>query len=333
MSDFESRLRDTLDERAASAPDAIGLADGARRRMRRRRTTWAVAAAAVVAAAVPLGLSQAGGGGGIGPADEPQVATDLPPGVIEWGYRAESWHDVTFEVPVDWGYGGVTAWCSGGATLAEARPVVTRPDTIAPLVMCSPGTGWGVTIGSAAAFDPAYDSGHVWQFESAGVADPQYPDGAWLGYWYDTDTVVTVIAPDRPTARRLVDSVEVIDGVDPNECPLRLGDAEATRDSTSDSFSICRYDEDEWLTASRRLIGEDARAAQTAIFSAPIRTKDGDCPDPGPLPRIALLQGGGYVATVVTDSSCEGDNGVFMSGTVRDLDDAARRQVDLTRLP
>ncbi len=105
MSDFESRLRDTLDERAASAPDAIGLADGARRRLRRRRTTWAVATAAVVAAAMPLGLSLVGGGagGGTGPADDPAVDSGLPPGVIEWGYRAESWHDVTFEVPVEWG--------------------------------------------------------------------------------------------------------------------------------------------------------------------------------------------------------------------------------------
>ncbi len=132
MSDLETRLRDTLSERAGAAPDALGLATGARRRLRRRRTTWAVAAAAVVAAGVPLGLSQlapsSDGGGRI--ADEPTATSGLPPGVIETGYRAESWHDVTFEVPVDWGYGGTSAWCSLGATPDEALPLVTRPDTV-----------------------------------------------------------------------------------------------------------------------------------------------------------------------------------------------------------
>lgn len=335
MSDFESRLRDTLDERAASAPDAIRLAEGARRRLRRRRTTWAVATAAVVAAAMPVGLSHLGGGagGGTGPADDPAVDSGLPPGVIEWGYRAESWHDVTFEVPVKWGYGGVAAWCASDQTLAEARPVVTRPDSLSPATACSPAYGYGVTIGSAAAFDPVYDSGHVWQYDSEGVADPQYPDGAWLGYWYDADTVVTVIAPDQPSAQRLVDSAQEIEGVDPNECPVRQEDAEAALNSTSDSFSICRYDEQGVLTASRRLIGVESGKAQNAIFSAPIQRIDYDCSATGPLPRTVLLQGGGYVGTVVTDASCEGHNGVFTSGTVRVANDAVRRQVDLTRLP
>ena len=123
MSDLETRLRDTLSERAGAAPDALGLATGARRRLRRRRTTWAVAAAAVVAAGVPVGLSQlapsSDGGGRI--ADEPTATSGLPPGVIETGYRAESWHDVTFEVPVDWGYGGTSGWCALGGDTREAR--------------------------------------------------------------------------------------------------------------------------------------------------------------------------------------------------------------------
>ena len=46
-----------------------------------------------------------------------------------------------------------------------------------------------------------------------------------------------------------------------------------------------------------------------------------------------MLQGGGYVGTVVTDAACEGFNGIFLSGTVRDLTDAARRRVDLSQLP
>ena len=332
MSDFESRLRDTLDERAASAPDSTGLARGARRRMRRRRTTRAVAAAAVVAAAVPLGLSQWGGvGRDPAPADEPTVATS--PDLVESGYRTESWHDVTFEVPVEWGYGGVTAWCAGGTTLAEARPVVTRPDTMVATIMCSPGTGWGVTINAAAAFDPAYQSGHVWQFQGEGVADAQYPDGAWLGYWYGKGTSVTVVSPDRVTTQRIVGSVESRYGVDDNGCPALLANAEATRTGATDSLSLCRYDEEEWLTASRRLTGEEARAAEETILHSPAQRIDYDCPTPGPLSRTAVLLETGYVATVVVDGSCEGHNGVFLSGAVHVVDDAVRELVDLTRLP
>lgn len=127
MSDLEARLRDTLTERAGAAPDALGLATGARRRLRRRRTTWAVAAAAVVAAVVPFGLSLAPGTDGTGrAADEPTATSGLPPGVIETGYRAESWHDVTFEVPVGWGYGGVYGWCAGGGD--DAIVTVATPD-------------------------------------------------------------------------------------------------------------------------------------------------------------------------------------------------------------
>jgi hypothetical protein len=220
--------------------------------------------------------------------------------------------------------------------LAESRPVVTRPDTIVPAIMCSPGTGYGVTVGSAAAFDAVYQSGHVWQFEGGDDADALYPDGAWLGYWNDTSTAVTVVAPDRATVRRLVDSVQAIDGVDPNGCPTDLGGAEASRvsDPLGTVLSVCRYDEQDLLTASRRLVGEEMRPTDEAIATAPVRTEGIDCPpDAGPVPRTVILNGGGYIATVVTDAACRGHNGVFFSGVVREVTDAVRRQVDLTRLP
>jgi hypothetical protein len=333
MSDFESRLRETLAERADAAPDAHGLADGARRRLRRRRTTWAVVAgAAVVAAAVPLGLGQLGPEGGSDGVEDSGVAGDPVP-QVESGYRTESWHDVTFEVPVDWGYGGTTAWCTAGAIPAEVRPVITRPDTGVARIRCSPGSGYGVTIGSATGFDAAYASGHVWQYDAAGVEEVMYPDGAWLGFWYDTDTVVTVVAQDRDTARRVVDSVHEIEEVDANECPPRVDDAMGRMSSTSDALSICRFDEVGWLTASRRLVGRAAERADEAIFSTPDREGGTPCPDGPPAPSAVVLKGGGYIATVVTDAACEGDNGVFLSGAVREVDDGVRRALDLTRLP
>jgi hypothetical protein len=58
MSDFERRLHDALGHGAEDAPDAHGLADGARRRMRarRRRAAMVGAAAAVVAVIVPVAV-------------------------------------------------------------------------------------------------------------------------------------------------------------------------------------------------------------------------------------------------------------------------------------
>jgi hypothetical protein len=298
-----------------------------------------VAAAAVVAAAVPLGLTQlaptSDGGGRV--ADEPTATSGLPPGVIETGYRAESWHDVTFEVPADWGYGGISAWCSNGdSSVAEEPPVITRPDTMVPMIMCTPGNGYGVTIGSPAAVYLVYESGHVWQYDTEGVDEAFYPDDAWLGSWYDQDTLITVVTPDRATTQRVVDSVQKIDGVDPNGCAPDLGAAEALVSDGSGSLSICRYDEQDLLTASRRLTGEEARDAEDAIFSGPIQDAIfDDCPTrQGRPPRTAILNDGAYVATVVADDPCEpGINGVFMSGAVRVVTDRVREAIDLTRLP
>lgn len=336
MSDLEARLRDTLTERAGAAPDALGLATGARRRLRRRRTTWAVAAAAVVAAGVPLGLTQlapsSDGGGRV--ADEPTATSGLPPGVIETGYRAESWHDVTFEVPVDWGYGGVSGWCADGGELEDVPAVVNRPDTLVPAIACSPSSGYGVSVGSSASFGAAVKSGYVWQYDTAGADVAMYPDGAWLGVWYDDEVVVTVSARDQATARRLVDSVRRFTGVDPNDCPATLGEAEAATITESyATFSICRYGPDDLLTASRRLIGTESSVAQDAIFSSPRKTRMVDCPTEDDLSRTALLSSGGYVATAVTGAVCEGWNGLFASGVERDLTPEALRHLDLSQLP
>lgn len=159
------------------------------------------------------------------------------------------------------------------------------------------------------------------------------PDGAWLGYRFGDSAVVTVVTPEQSLTRRIVDSVRRIEGVDGNGCPVTLGEAEVLSGSTSDSLSICRYDEADRLTASRRLVGADAQAAEETILLSPAQRTDYDCPVPGPLTRTAILQGGGYLATVVTDASCEGRNGVFLSGSVNVVDDDVRELVDLTRLP
>ena len=338
MSDLETRLRETLAERAGAAPDGLGLATGARRRWRRRRTTWAVAAAAVVAAGVPLGLSQltpsSDGSGRI--ADEPTATSGLPPEVIEMGYRAESWHDVTFEVPADWGYGGATAWCTAGDTPEEALPLVTRPDSITPAIACSPASGYGVTVGPDVLLDPAYmaGSGEVFQYVDDDPEQQQLPEGAWVAYATVREVAVTVVTDDESLTRRIVDSVERFIGRDPNGCPTTLGEAEAALTTdTYQSFSICHYGRDDLLTASRRLIGTESQVAEDAIFSSPRKTRMVDCPTEDDLSRTALLSSGGYVATAVTGAVCEGWNGLFASGVERDLTPEALRHLDLGQLP
>lgn len=320
MSDLETRLREVLDERASAAPEAIGLAAGARRRLRRRRTSWAVAAAAVAAAVVPLGLGRLGDGGA-GTRDDPTLATE-PPAQVAPGFRAESWHDLTFQVPVSWGHGGVTTWCRGAATPEEVVPDVMRPDTMVERSLCTPSVGYGVTIASAAAFDPANASGAVWQYDTAGVDEAIYPDGAWLGYWYGSADVVTVVTPDRDLTRHIVDSVTRFEGDDPNGCPPDLGEAEATK-AADRPLTLCRYDEQDLLAASGGWTGEAAHDGWEALERTAVMPDAGVCADGAPTSRIAILAGDGYRGTAVLDGCREG-MAIYFEDSTRQLTDAAR---------
>lgn len=325
MSDFEDRLSGALASAAGGAPAAGGLVDGARRRLRRRRTTWAAGAAVLVAMTVPAGLALAGGGA---PSPDGGVAaggTTPQPSVPPAGWRVETWHDVTLQVPDDWGHGGVDDWCADGTSLAEAHPGVVRPDTVVLSIGCTPATGYGVTFGPADGFDAAYASGHVWQYDAEGVDQQVYPAGAWLGVWYGAETVVTVATPDRSLTRRVVDSVRSVDGADPHGCPPDLGAAEAARRSPTAAVgvSLCRYDETDRLASSSRRLDAAAARTMAILTSAPVRTGVGRCADPVPGGRTAVLEDGAYVATVVIDT-CEGWDGVFFSGVAREVTDEVR---------
>jgi hypothetical protein len=321
MSDFESRLRDTLEERAAAAPGATGLADGARRRLRRRRTTWTVASAAAVAAAVPLGLSLWGGDGGPGAVD-PTVASDVPV-AVEPGFRVETWRDLTFEVPAEWRHGGTTAWCTQPGPVEESRPVVTRPDVVVPMIACTPGSGYGATISPPTTMiSPAYDSGHVWRYDTEGVDEAAYPDGAWLGYWYDGTDVVTVATPERELTRRIVDSVRRYEGADPNGCPPDLSEAEATTSSVRD-LTLCRYDGQDLLSASGSWSGEEADVRLEALSDGAALPESGGCTDQEPTGRIAVLGSEGYLASAVVEG-CAERHGIYFSGSARRITPAAR---------
>ncbi|RYC12540.1 hypothetical protein [Nocardioides zhouii] len=322
MPDLETRLRETLSERAAEAPDAIGLAAGARQRLRRRRTTWAAAvAAAVVAAAIPvgLGLGQVRGGSDPTPDDTAPVASEAPP--VTDGFRAETWRDLTLEVPEDWGHGG-SDWCANGGTLGD-EPRVGRPDTVVFSILCSPGNGYGATIASSATFDPAYASGEVWRYDTEGVVNAQYPDDTWLSYWYDGSDVVTVATPDRALTQRIVDSVTRFEGLDPYGCPPTLGEAEALT-SAERPLTLCRYSAEDLLSASGSWTGDAAASRWATLAEAPLADPRSACADQAFTSRIAILDADGYRATAVADGCREG-LGIYFSGVVRQVTEAARQ--------
>jgi len=258
MSDFERRVEEALASGAEGAPDASGLADGARRRVRRRRrTTVAVAAAAVVAAvAVPVGVIALGNGGGsddVDRAEDPPVADT----------RIETWHDIQVEVPASWGYGPRTTWCLG----REAEtPVVERPGGVVAAIACDPSYSFGVSWvdGSTEMVDPVYPSGEVWQYEAGEIKE--YVPGSWLGYWYEGDDMVQVNAADKETVQAILDSVQRVDGVDANGCPVTRQEGFTT---DSERMSVCRYDGGGQLEQSELLSAEDTEAAIAALRAAP----------------------------------------------------------------
>ena len=261
MSDFESRLTAALSSGAEGAPDASGLADGARRRSRqRRRVMVAVAAAAVVAVvAVPVGVIalRDGGSSGDGIAHDPSPSTSTPSDT-----RIETWHDLQVEVPASWAYGARTAWCIGGQ--AET-PVVQRPGGVVEMIACDPSNSFGVSWGDGTTMiDPVYPSGHVWQYEAGDIAE--YVPGSWLGYWYEGDDLVAVNAGDKETVQAIIDSVQRVDSVDGNGCPVTR---EEGFSSDAEQMSVCRYDADGQLEQSEQLSADDTAAAVTALNEAP----------------------------------------------------------------
>lgn len=214
MSDLEQRVSESLVRAAGDAPAAGGLAEAARARARgRRRTRLAGAAAlAVAVVAVPVAVTLGSGGSGRSPVapDPGGSSTAAPSGGPEVpdGWRVEAWRGLSVQVPDSWREGGRSAWCAGGGD--PAVPVVQRPDTIVELIECSrPTYSLGLSLGSAAAYDTVYPSGHVWRYRRGDVE--MYVDGSWLGHWYDDRRLVQVNAADRETVERVLESVAVTD--------------------------------------------------------------------------------------------------------------------------
>lgn len=282
MTDFEDRLRDTLSARAEDARESADLAHGARVRLRRRRTAIArVVAGATSVVVVSVGIALVGaaiGGDGTQPAPTPDVAPAIArdPAAREVTAGRDhlqqvAWRDVTAWVPPEWQRGATTAWCTEGEDPAALAPRITLPDEAVPRIACTPASGYGLTVGSADGFDPAYESGHVWRYDADGVdKSALYPDGAWVSYWYDREWVVTVATPDPGVTSRIALSIRGAK-VDANGCALEYDETtvRTTPGPRGVGAALCRYSVEGELEDSQRLTVRELEAALAAIATAP----------------------------------------------------------------
>lgn len=182
MSDVEDTLAAALTRIAAQAPQAGGLADGARRRHRRRRQRRAVVAGVAAILVVVAGASTLA-------RTTPQADRVASPS------RADDWQtirqgDVMAEVPGDWR----RHECHGRLVYAAVDP-------------CTNWTGAGFSSG--ATYDAAMQAGVILRYPD--------DDREWSGYVYVGQDVLSVSDPDKDLVRQVLasarlDGQPIVDG-------------------------------------------------------------------------------------------------------------------------
>jgi hypothetical protein len=320
MSDLEQRLSDALADGAQGAPAPQGLAAAARLRARERRRARvaAGAAAAVLAIGVPTATVALRGDHGsdrVGPARQGGNAQDpnpAPSGVTQqgdWpstdGYRWESWHGVSIQVPDGWGYGSLSDWCAGGG---ELTPRVQRPGVVSNDILCEPASTYGISFQEIDNRDD-FEWPDVHQ-DSGGWPEQNAVGGRGIG-----GVLVMVATPEADEGLSILATMRPIgpDG-DANGCRARLtGDGASPPEG---GLSVCRYDGTGALEQSEALFGEDAGKAVTALQAAP---DPGACADTsqGSQPHeVVVMKAAGVSARVDLVAGCPR---VTVDGKVRDL--------------
>lgn len=319
MTELETRVTEALEAEALEAPDAVGLADGARQRARRRsrtRTVGLVAAVALAVAAVPVAVGLGGGDD----SETPAVVDTATPSPTD-GWRTETYRDLELQVPSSWGYGNLSTWCLNG-TGVPGDPVVERPGGVTPAIGCGePENGYGAQFFSTALFDPVEgDLSKAWEYGWEPGQVKVYPRDAWLGVVMAGDYAVRVVAPDQATAQEVLDSVHTVVGADGNGCSVRQDDTGP--EVAPGTVAVCRYDAERLLEQSELLTGGDAEAAAAAVQAAPSGSQHGGGPCPAtpvePYGAVLLRETDRDV-TVVFGSSCALDNGVSSGAERRRL--------------
>jgi len=300
MSDLEQRLTDALTEGARGAPSALGLAGAARGRARRRRRNRLVGAAAVVALAIAVPATVLAAGGSDRP-DSSRVATDPEPAApdVPVGYRVESWHSVSIEVPDTWGYGSLDAWCAGGGSFETPR--VSRPGDVSEMIACSPEHGYGITF-------QEIDNGDDFQWPSV-QQDPDagWAPGAYVGGRGIGGVLVMVSLPSKEEALAVLATMRPIQDVDSNGCPSSV--AEDGPDVPDNTMTVCRYDDQGLLEQSEMLSGDEVAAALRALEEAPRDTADCAPASDEKVPVIRLRSTDQH-ADLVLGGGCPGIRGL-----------------------
>lgn len=257
--ELERLLRETLADRARSAPTALGAPVLPRGR---RRTPWlaAAAAAAVVAVAVPLAL----GRGGAAPA--PPATTSAPgrTAAAPTGWRPESYAGVELSVPPSWGWGGTPVNPGVGAGVCAVR---------------------GATVGPDGSRDPnavlavPYVGRPVLQSDACAVVEPAQArpdvDAVWFGSPLpvgdsgDATTVevagqrVSVLAADPGLREQVLATVHALAGPDSRGCPATAS-GEPVGPGSQSPLVVCAYSANGRLLASWTRSAAQAQAYVTA---------------------------------------------------------------------
>jgi hypothetical protein len=276
----------------------LGLAAAARSRARVRRRNRLVGAAAVVALAVgvPTAVVATRGADSDGPS---RVANDpsTDNGGVPDGYRVESWHSVTIEVPDTWGYGGLESWCAGGGSLDTPR--VSRPGGVNEAIACSPATGYGIAF-------QAIDNTDDFQWPVV-QQDPDagWPPGAYVGARGIGGVLVTVVARTEAAGLDVLATMRAIgpEG-DANGCTGQRGVA-PPGDVPEGAMTVCRYGEDGLLEQSEVLTGDDAAQAADAVSATQAVFGSRDClADPTQVIPIVRLRTADIHANVDLGGHC-----------------------------
>jgi hypothetical protein len=275
-----------------------------------------VAAVVLAAVAVPVAIGLTRGGSDRAPT--PPIATETPGVVVPAGWRIETWRDLEIQVPESWEYGALGAWCLGEPERTGGPGIVERPGGIVPAIGCMPpANGYGVQFWTPSSqLDEAFVAGTVSHY-SALPAQESYPDGAWLAASSgDAHARITVVAPDRETAERILASARPVDGLDGNGCAPREDAMVAVSAPGGIFFAVCRYGADGWLQQSERLSSADSARALQALTSAPVATDTklctGDRIDTEDV-ELVLFSGEGRVIRV-SWGGCPRDAGIFEGG-------------------
>jgi hypothetical protein len=114
--------------------------------------------------------------------------------------------------------------------------------------------------------------------------------------------------------------------VDGNGCRSRRderSDGDLSGQAEQDSrISICSYDDHGWLFQSERLSEQDTESATEALSEGPIRQEQVVCTGTPDHRYGTVVMGFGQdlgSVSVVWESDCDGERGVFFSGVVREL--------------